>query len=145
MAHESTPVRRRSPRLIAFTFVAAFGASVFTVIYTGLRVGAPRTEISAALPLIAMTVNQARTVNFVFASSVDVADATLTIDLPSGVELLDYAGERQVSWTTGLQAGNNILPLTLIARTPATGQITARLRYEERDKVFRVLVDALAE
>jgi hypothetical protein len=145
MTHEATPGRRRSPRLIAFMFVAAFGASVFTVIYTGLRVGAPRTEISAALPLVSMTVNQARTVNLVFTSNSAVADATLTVDLPPGFELLDYAGEKQVIWNTQLQAGNNILPLTLVARMPATGQITARLRFGEREKLFRVHVDARIE
>jgi hypothetical protein len=69
----------------------------------------------------------------------------LTVDLPPGFELLDYAGETQVSWKTQLQAGNNILPLTLVARMPATGQITARLRFGEREKLFRVHVDARIE
>lgn len=38
------PVKRRPPHLIAAGFVAAFAASVFTLIYTGLMVGPPTRE-----------------------------------------------------------------------------------------------------
>ena len=39
--------RVRPPRLIAAGFVAAFAASIATMIYTGLLVNAPRQEIEA--------------------------------------------------------------------------------------------------
>jgi hypothetical protein len=73
-----------------------------------------------------------------------IEDASLTIALPAGVELLGHDGQRQVRWDTRLEAGNNILPLRLVARAPTTGQIVARLRHGEQEKVFRVHVDAEA-
>jgi hypothetical protein len=126
--------------LIALTFVAAFAASVLTVIYTGLLVEAPRTRISAGLPSVAMTVGERRDVNLVFTSRTELADAGLVIELPEGVELVGHAGERRIRWRTRLAPGNNIVPLALVAPTPAAGQIIARLRAGEAEKVFRIQV-----
>lgn len=142
MTNEPTTARPRSPRLVAFTFVGAFAASVATVIYTGLLVKAPRTEISAALPNVSLAVDEERTVNLVFTANAAIADASLTIALPAGIELIGHDGQRQVRWNTHLVAGNNILPLTLVARAPSTGQLVARLRHGDQEKVFRVHVDA---
>jgi hypothetical protein len=145
MSNEPTSAPPRSPRLVAWTFVAAFAASVVTVIYTGLLVKAPRTEISAALPVVEMAANEDRTVNLVFTSTEPVAEASLSVELPPGIELLGYPGQSQVRWSTRLDAGNNILPVTLVARGPVTGQIVARLRQGEQEKVFRVHIDARAQ
>jgi hypothetical protein len=144
MTTKPTSARPRSPRLIALTFVGAFAASVATVIYTGLLVKAPRTEISAALPNVRMAVHEVRTVNLVFMANAPIADASLTINLPAGFDLIGYEGQRQVHWNTRLESGNNILPITLMARVPSTGQIVARLRHGEQEKVFRVHLDAQA-
>lgn len=140
MSSESTPAKRRAPRLVALAFVAAFAASVLTVIYTGLLVEAPRTRISAGLPSIAMTAGQRRDVNLVFNATTDVADATLLVELPNGIELVGHAGERRIKWRTRLVPGNNIVPLTLIAPAPVAGQIIARLDAGNREKVFRIHV-----
>jgi hypothetical protein len=121
-------------------FVAAFAASILTVIYTGLLVEAPRTRISAGLPSIAMTPGQPRDINLVFNARTEVADASLVIELPRGVELVGHAGEQRIQWRTRLAPGNNIVPLTLIAPTPAAGQVIARLEAGESEKVFRIHV-----
>jgi hypothetical protein len=130
--------RARAPRLVAFAFVAAFAASILTVIYTGLLVQAPRTELAAGLPTVAMVVEEAREVNLVFASSAAVDDVSLLIVLPEGIDMVGREGEREVRLRTRLAAGNNILPLKLVASEPATGQLLARLRHGDREKVFRV-------
>jgi hypothetical protein len=129
--------------LVALAFVAAFGLSVLTVIYTGLLVEAPRTRISAGLPTVTMSAGQRRDVNLVFSAQTGIAEAALLIELPRGVELEGHAGEQRIEWRTRIAPGNNIVPLTLVAPAPATGQIIARLRAGESEKVFRihVLVD----
>jgi hypothetical protein len=134
---------RRAPRLVALAFVAAFAASVLTVIYTGLLVEAPRTQISAGLPSVTMTAGQRRDLNLVFTAQTELPDAGLLIELPDGVELVGHAGEQRIQWRTRLAPGNNIVPLTLVAPAPATGQIIARLTAGDREKVFRIQVTVI--
>lgn len=140
MSSESRPARRRAPRAVAVAFVAAFAASVLTVIYTGLLVEAPRTRVSAGLPSVAMTAGQRRDVNLVFNARREISDAALLVELPNGVELVGHAGEQHVQWRTRLVPGNNIVPLTLLAPAPAAGQIIARLKAGDSEKVFRIHV-----
>jgi anti-sigma factor RsiW len=132
----------RAPRVVAMAFVAAFAASILTVIFTGLLVRAPHPEFAAGLPTVAMVVDQTRDVNLVFASSAAVDSVSMHIVLPAGIEMLGHEGEREVRWRTQLAAGNNILPLKLVASGPATGQLVARLQHGDREKVFRVHLTA---
>jgi len=67
--------------------------------------------------------------------------ATLTVSLPIGVELAGFPGQREISWETSLNEGRNLLPLKLIALTPAGGELLARLEHEDRDRVFRLQLD----
>lgn len=140
MSDETKPGARRAPRLVALAFVAAFAASVLTVIYTGLLVEAPRTRVSAGLPSVEMTAGRLRDVNLVFAAKTELPDAGLLIELPDGIELVGHPGEQRIQWRTRLAPGNNIVPLTLVAPAPAAGQIIARLRAGEDEKVFRIQV-----
>jgi hypothetical protein len=132
--------RQRPPRIVAAGFVAAFSASIVTLIYTGLMVGAPNRDADEVLPVIAMSLAEPRTVNLVFAADMALDDVSLRVDLPRGIELLGYEGERQVRWSTHLQAGKNVLPLQLRATDALGGFLTARLRYEDEEKVFRINV-----
>jgi len=133
-------IPRRPPRLVAAGFVAAFAASVLTLIYTGLMVSAPVSDPAAGLPTVSLSIEESRTINLVFASDMTIEDVTLLVDLPRGVELDGYEGLRQVRWTTQLQAGKNVLPLELRALAGMGGELTARLQHGAREKIFRVNV-----
>lgn len=143
-AKAARPRRRRAtPRLIAGGFLAAFAASVLTVIFTGLLVEAPRTEIAAGLPTVSMTLDERRTVNLVFASATALEDVSLLIDLPDGIELAGHAGSRRVRWHTQLVPGRNVLPLELVALEPVSGQLVAELEHGDQRKIFRVFVSVM--
>lgn len=135
--------RSRSAKLIAGGFVAAFAASILTVIYTGLLVEAPKTELAAGLPTVSMSIDEPRVVNLVFTSNSALADVSLLIDLPEGVEIAGYEGRREVRWKTQLDMGKNVLPLELVAHAEARGQLVARLQHGERQKVFRVYLSVM--
>ena len=94
----------------------------------------------AAIPAIVMTLEEPRTLNLVFSSATALADATMTVVLPHGVELEGFAGQREITWMTSLTEGKNVLPLTLIATSPQGGELMATLRHEDDDKTFRVQV-----
>jgi len=96
-----------------------------------------------ALPSIAMTLEEPRTLNLVFSSATALANATITVVLPQGVEVEGFAGQREITWITSLTKGKNVLPLTLIATSPQGGELVATLRHEGDDRSFRVRVTVI--
>ncbi len=89
---------------------------------------------------MSVALEQPRTVNLVFASAAPLAAATLTVTLPDGIELDGFPGQREITWETSLSEGRNLLPLTLVALTPAGGELLARLEHEDRNRTFRLHV-----
>jgi anti-sigma factor RsiW len=81
-------VVQRPPRIVAAGFVAAFAASVLTLIYTGLMVGPPKRDSVDPLPVVEMTLDERRTVNLVFAADMPLEEVSLQVALPPGVDLL---------------------------------------------------------
>lgn len=139
---EHKPVRSLAARIVAGGFLAAFASSVLTVIFTGLLVKAPQTELAAGLPTITLPADDYRTVNLVFTSRVAIDDVSVLLELPEGVELRNYAGRGRMLWRTALAAGKNALPLALRAPAATRGQLVARVRHGDNEKVFRVYVAA---
>lgn len=128
---------RRRDWLRGFGTALAACAALFAVFL--FVDGADETAtVPADVPSIAMTLEQPRTVNLVFASATALEQATMTVSLPDGVALQGFEGQREVTWSTSLAAGRNVLPLTLIATTPAGGELLATLRHGADDKSFRV-------
>ena len=88
-----------------------------------------------------MALAEPRTVNLVFAATEAMHGATLTVSLPAGVELAGFPGQTEISWETSLAEGRNLLPLKLIALTPAGGELLATLEHENRNREFRLRVE----
>ena len=95
------------------------------------------------VPTIAMTLEEPRTLNLVFSSATALANATMTVVLPAGVEVQGFAGQQEITWMTSLTEGKNVLPLTLIATSPRGGELMATLRHDGDDKTFRVRVTVI--
>ena len=128
----------RAQRATAFTFIAAFGATMLTVILTGLWVQSPSARRTAEVPTVTLAPDEPRTVHLVFDSRAALDDVELTVDLPAGVELVGHAGERRIVRRTALAAGSNALPLTLVVQSGRGGQLAARLRHAGDQKTFVV-------
>ena len=93
-----------------------------------------------SVPGVTMALEEPRTVNLVFSSAEALANATMTVMLPPGVEIEGFQGQREITWMTSLKEGKNVLPLTLIATTPHGGELLATLQHEDDDRLFRVQV-----
>ena len=76
-----------------------------------------------------------------FASKTALDAATLTVSLPEGIELAGFPGQREIAWQTSLVEGKNLLPLSLVALTPAGGEVLARLEHDNRNRTFRLQVE----
>ncbi len=138
--HEGT--RRQRNRWIMTGFGSAIAAGVVLWLLGGFFLTTPDLPTPAAsIPGVAMTLEEPRTVNLVFASANALDEATLTVTLPDGIELAGFPGQREISWQTSLVEGKNYLPLELIALTPKGGEVLARLEHDNRGRTFRLRIN----
>jgi hypothetical protein len=125
-------------RISAYAFLGAFGLTILTVIYTGLEVRSPSARRAPDVQRVTLAPAEPRVVNLLFTSRTPFAAVRFTVDLPAGVELSGRAGVRRVTWSAPLAAGNNLLPLELVARPGGGGQLAARLQHGGAQKTFVV-------
>jgi hypothetical protein len=138
--HEGS--RRQRNRWLMTGFGSAIAAIVAVWVVSGVLLSTPETpNPGTTIPGVSIALEQPRTVNLVFASATSLDAATLTVSLPDGIELDGFPGQREITWETSLNKGRNLLPLTLVALSPAGGVLLARLEHDDRDRVFRLRVD----
>jgi len=134
--------KRQRSRWILTGFGGAVAAAMALWIVSGVFFSAPELQ-EPAVPVVTMALEQPHTFNLVFSSATALDEATMTVVLPEGIEIDGFAGQREITWMTSLKEGRNILPLTLIATSPAGGELLATLRHEGDDKTFRLQVSVI--
>jgi hypothetical protein len=134
--------RRQRNRWILAGFGSAIAAGLAIWVITAMLMTTPQLpDAEPTIPGVTIAMEQEHTVRLVFASAEALDSATLTVSLPDGIELAGFPGQREITWETSLQEGRNLLPLTLIALTPAGGELLARLEHKDRNRTFRLRVD----
>jgi hypothetical protein len=134
--------RRQRNRWVMTGFGGAMAAALVLWIVSGTIFETPEFS-EPAIASIAMVIEEPRTVNLVFSSATPLIDATMTVTLPEGIEVMGFQGQREITWMTSLKEGKNILPLTLIATSPLGGELLATLRHAGDDRSFRVQVTVI--
>ena len=138
--HEGS--RRQRNRWMMTGFGSAIAAGLVLWLIGGFFLTTPNLPApDASIPGIAMTLEEPRTINLMFASETALESATLTVTLPDGVELAGFPGQREIAWETSLVEGKNYLPLELIALTPVGGEVLARIEHDNRDRTFRLRIE----
>lgn len=138
-AHKGS--RRQRNRWLMTGFGSAVAAGIVLAFVSGVFFDTPDAPpLDSNIPGVTMALAEPQTVNLVFSSTEVLEGATLTVSLPDGVELAGFPGQREISWTTNLSVGKNLLPLRLIALTPVGGVVLARLEHDHRDRTFRLRV-----
>ncbi len=144
---EPTPEKTQPPsaappslwqRVSAFAFLGALGLTVLTVILTGLAVRNPAARRAPETQVVTLMAAEPHTVNLLFTSRTQVDAVRFTVDLPAGIEVDGKGGVRRISWSASLAAGDNLLPLTLVAHAGGGGQLAARLQHGSLHKTFVV-------
>ncbi len=139
-AHQGTQRQRNRWLMTGFGSAIAAGLAIWVI--TAVLMTTPQVPgVDPAIPGVTIALEQEQTVRLVFASATALDTATLTVSLPEGIELAGFPGQREITWETSLQEGKNLLPLTLIALTPAGGELLATLEHDDRNRTFRLLVD----
>ncbi len=131
--------RRQRKHWITTGFASATALGLVLWFLGGTLMTAPGLpDESSALLEITMAVEVPRTLNLVFTSAEQLDTATLTVRLPEGIEMSGFPGQREITWQTSLNVGNNLLPLKLIATSPLGGEVYAILGHDGRSRAFRV-------
>jgi anti-sigma factor RsiW len=133
--------RRQRNRWIMTGFGGAIAAGLALWIVAGVFLSTP--DVGETVPSVTMALEQPRTLNLVFSSGTALDDATMTVVLPEGVEIDGFAGQHEISWLTSLHEGRNVLPLTLIATAPVSGELLATLQHGDDSKTFRLKVTVI--
>jgi hypothetical protein len=134
--------RRQRNRWMLAGFGSAIAAGLAIWMITAMLMTTPQLpDAEPAIPGVTIAMEQEHTVRLVFSSAEALDSATLTVSLPDGIELAGFPGQREITWETSLQEGRNLLPLTLVALTPAGGELLARLEHKDRNRTFRLRVD----
>ena len=134
--------RQQRNRWVMTGFGGAVAAGLAVWLIGGLLLTEPQLpDAGSNIPQVTMALAAPRTVNLVFSATEAMPDATLTVSLPAGIELAGFPGQSEIRWETSLSEGRNLLPLKLIALTPAGGELLARLEHQDRNREFRLRVD----
>jgi hypothetical protein len=138
--HKGSRRQRNRWMLTGFGSAIAAGLAIWAI--TAMLMTTPQLpDAEPAIPGVTIAMEQEHTVRLVFSSAQALESATLTVSLPDGIELAGFPGQREITWETSLKEGKNLLPLTLIALTPAGGELLARLEHKDRNRTFRLRVD----
>lgn len=132
-----TPPRRswRIPGL-------ALAASIMLILSANLLLK-PGTAPVEEVPGLTIALNQAQEVSLVFESERVMENARFTIELPEGIELSGYPGQREISWEGRLVQGRNLLVLPVEAHSGHGGKLVAYVTYAGKSKDFMLRMDVL--
>lgn len=124
-----SPVQVVAEEAVATNAAAVIPAS------TASTKAAPRPELSIAL-------NKQQDIRLAFYSGQSLEGARITIRLPENVALVGYPGRRELSWTTSLKKGDNLLRLPVIATQIAHGELVADIEYQDQVKTLTLGLEA---
>ncbi len=119
-------------------FVTALAASVFLWVAVPM-IFAPQESLSGS-NTISVAMNETRPVRLLFEAPDAIEQVTLSIELPANVELKGYPGRSQLSWSTSLKKGQNVLALPINAIEAGKGELVAHLSYGDKTKTYRLIL-----
>jgi hypothetical protein len=132
-AHAANPLAAPALRVRPWWIGGALAASL--LLMSGLWTS------RETLPEVLAIANEP--VRLVFRSADALQGVTIELELPEGVELRGYPGQRQLVWQSDIQAGPNLLELPVEVRGGG-GVLTATLNHGVERRQFSVRVVAAA-
>ncbi|MYL28034.1 MULTISPECIES: anti-sigma factor family protein [Halomonadaceae] len=125
------------------------GAAMAACLVVGLFLGTwfiPRGGDSGPETVVGpVSENNVQTMRLAFDSGEALENVNLTIELPPHAELASFPGERRISWEVDLDKGENLLALPVRTLFPGEGELVARIRHGDRERVFRAPVTSGGE
>lgn len=125
---------RRSPAhfWLGTGFGAVVAASFFALAFA-FGMFAPQQDAATDFHI---ALNETRQMDIAIETDRELQEATITIILAGDVDLDGFPTQRELSWSTNLDAGVNRLSLPLIATGTNGGQVLVRLDHPQSEQVF---------
>ena len=137
-ARVATPESNASGRRGFWIGTGVGGAIAASVLMLTLALGWIGPTVDARAAQFTVALNEPRNMEVAIDTDRALAGANISILLSGGVELDGYAGQRELSWTTDLDAGVNRLTLPILATDSNGGQVVVRLDHPDSEQVFVV-------
>lgn len=124
-------------------FGGAIAASLFALALTFGWIGPPIDEAPDTAEFT-VALSEPRNLDIAIEMDRPLQAASISILLSGGIEIDGYGSQRELHWTTDLDAGINRLTLPILAVNPAGGQIVVHLSHPDSERVFviRIITDA---
>ena len=120
---------------------AVLGMALAASLVLGVALGAFFSMREGPVQTVTLSVDRPETVRMVFSSAKPLRAATLSLALPENVELVGYAGRRELTWQTDLREGQNLLQLPLVVHGAVKDELLAQLSHGTSTKTFRVKLE----
>jgi Putative zinc-finger len=138
-SRQAAPIAEPRSRFWAGVGVgAALAASIMVAVITsGILERQPELPAPPALaeaPQIAL--GEPRNIDIAIDLPRNLENATITVVLNGGIEIDGYAGLKELSWTTDLQAGVNKLTLPVVALDQSGGQLLVTVGHGNKQRRF---------
>jgi len=119
-------------------------AAAVAALAVGIWVFGPGGKAPVAVPEVRVALNQRSDVTVTLESPEPLANAEVRIELRGGVELVGYAGQRELKWSTDLDRGINQLTLPVVAIDASGGQVLVEVTHGQKHRAFVVDIRATA-
>jgi len=133
-------IRRPQPAAAMYRWAAASlllaGAAGWMLFATGVW-----RDSGGAEPVVTVQGGQVQRIKLVFNSPGELTGVTLHVGLPTGVDLAEYPGVRELTWQADLKPGANLLALPVIVRGEG-GTVVASVSFGTEQRRFAVTVQA---
>lgn len=95
-------------------------------------------------PDITLAINETESIKVLFESPRMLQQATLTLTIPEQLDLVDYPGTRELSWTTDIKQGQNMLTLPVRAMEAGNIVLVTRVEHDNQSstQAFHLAVHA---
>ncbi len=100
-------------------------------------------DASDSPPGITIALNETRNMTFSIDSAETLADAEIHVTLTGGIELEGRTGQRDVRWTTDINAGVNRLMLPVIAVGGEYAELLVEVEHDGKTQRFRVPIEVV--
>ena len=134
------PARAGSRKYYVTGGIAASLVAVFLMI--SVMTGPGPDQPSADIVMID---GQVKTIRVAIESSRVIDNIEMTIDVSDNLEIEGYGNQQEISWTTRLERGVNLIALPVTAIAAGDGEIVARVGHDGDQKVFRIRTRYQAE
>jgi hypothetical protein len=121
---------------------ARIGAwSAATVALAGLALGLIlRSEPDTRLRVVEAAQGSPKVIRLAYDSRTDRPDTRVSVSLSDNLDLVGYADSHDLTWTTRLKKGVNVLELPVVLTNASEGRLTVAFATDAGSKQIRVVV-----